>query len=161
MDVHRAPALIHSTQVGLKAAEDTLTAASSLLDKLQGEKQSWTAQAADHTADLATLPACAAAAAAFVVYAAAESEAVRAALARDFAAVDGLQLPDSFSVASFLSSESEMLGWKAGGLPGDSVRLASMRCAVLLQGSCRRGARTPDSMQLRGNGVWSGESVLT
>lgn len=109
-------------QVGLKAAEDTLSAASTLLHKLQGEKDSWTQQAATHNADLAALPACAAVAAATVVYAAAESEASRAALARGFAAVEGLELPADFNLAAFLSSESEMAGWRSEGLPGDSVR---------------------------------------
>jgi hypothetical protein len=111
-------------QVGLKAAEDTLAAAGRLLSKLTGEKASWTAQAAENARALTTLPACSAAAAAFVTYAASEGADTRAALMADWAGVTCLGLPESFSVARFLASEDDALAWKAEGLQGDSVRFS-------------------------------------
>lgn len=109
-------------QYGLKKAEETLAAASSLLGKLSGEKDSWRAQAAEFQAALEHLPACSAVSAAFVVYAGAESEAVRARLLREWHGVPGAELPDGFTVEGFLSGERELAEWHSWGLPTDQVR---------------------------------------
>lgn len=110
--------------MGLKQAEETLATAASLLGKLAGEKTSWVAQAEAGRASLRRLPACAALAAAFVTYAASESEAARGGLMREWRAIEGLDAPEDFSVPAFLSSEREQLAWKGQGLPGDQVRTA-------------------------------------
>ena len=108
-------------QVGLKREEDTLAAAASLLDKLAGEKASWVSQADAGRASLQQLPASAALAAAFVTYAASESEAARRGLMREWRGVAGLNVPEAFSVPEFLTSERERVAWKSQGLPGDQV----------------------------------------
>jgi dynein heavy chain 2, cytosolic len=120
---------VESTQVGLKSAESTLAAAASLLRKLTGEKSSWTAQAREHEHALATLPACAAVAAAFITYASCESEAIRLDLLSSWSEIDGLELPLGFSLQGFLSSESELLQWKEEGLQGDQVSCSPSQAA--------------------------------
>ena len=116
-------------QVGLKKAEDTLSAASKLLSKLADEKASWTCQVSEKSASLATLPARSAVAAALVVYAAGESADMRAALVHSWAALEAVALPSDFSVTRLLASESDIAQWKSEGLQGDSVRFTShARC---------------------------------
>eukprot|EP00892_Ulva_mutabilis_P012055 jgi/Ulvmu1/9221/UM005_0321.1 len=106
---------------GLKRAEETLTAASSLLSKLSGEKNSWGLQAGGFDEALQTLPQTSAVAAAFIVYAAAEPEAARAALLGEWRRLPDLELPEGFSPVGFLSGEREMAEWRAWGLPGDQL----------------------------------------
>lgn len=109
-------------QYGLKRAEETLSAASSLLSKLSGEKGSWGEQAAAFHEALQRLPQSAAVAAAFIVYAAAEPEAVRATLMDEWRRLPGVELPEAFTVEGFLSGEREMAEWRGWGLPGDQVQ---------------------------------------
>lgn len=141
-------------QMGLRAAEATLAAAASLLSKLTGEKASWTAQSQEHNTALQTLPACAAVAAAFMTYAASEAEAVRLELLREWRGLEGLQLPADFSFQGFLSTESELLQWKAEGLQGDQVRRRPLikrsanECFVVMSFRCKRPGAPPPSCGL-------------
>lgn len=112
---------MHVMQYGLKKAEETLAAASSLLAKLSGEKDSWRQQAANFQEALHHLPACSAVAAAFVVYAAAEPEGVRSQLLREWRSAPGIDLPTTFTVEGFLSGERELAEWHSWGLPSDQV----------------------------------------
>lgn len=108
-------------QIGLKAAESTLAAASNLLSKLSGEKRSWQQQADRLSQDLLTIAPSSVVAAAFVVYAAAVPENVRAELIQKWSSLDGMQLHDKFSLPQFLCTGPELTEWRAWGLPTDQV----------------------------------------
>lgn len=112
-------------QIGLKKAESTLAAASSLLSKLTGEKASWQQQADLLSQALLTLPATSVIAAAYIVYAAAVPENVRTELVRAWRSVEGLDTQDTFSLPQFLSKGGELTEWRAWGLPSDQVRAFS------------------------------------
>lgn len=119
-------------QYGLKKAEETLEAASSLLAKLSGEKDSWRQQVDNFQEALHHLPACSAVAAAFIVYAAAESEGVRSQLMREWRSATGIDLPTVFTVEGFLSGERELAEWHSWGLPSDQVHpLCQLRLCLL------------------------------
>lgn len=118
-------------QYGLRKAEETLAAASSLLGKLSGEKDSWRQQASSFQEALQRLPAASAVAAAFIVYAAAEPEAVRGRLLREWRAVPGIDLPPTFTVEGFLCGERELAEWHSWGLPGDQVRPPPPCCTCM------------------------------
>lgn len=119
-------------QMSLRSAESTLAAAGSLLGKLNGEKVSWTSQSEEHAQALKTLPACAAVAAAFMTYTSCESEPIRQGMMHSWMLLDSLQLPVNFSFQTFLSSESELLQWKAEGLQGDQACITTVHCCTFL-----------------------------
>jgi hypothetical protein len=118
----------HVLQYGLRKAQETLKAASRLLGKLSGEKQSWHEQADAYTSALPALPARATLAAACIVYAAATPEDTRAELMHAWQEVPGLQQQGSFWSASFLASEHDLAEWRSWGLPGDEVRACRGSC---------------------------------
>lgn len=123
-------------QYGLRKAEETLAAASNLLAKLSGEQHSWRQQAASYHEDLQRLPQAAAVAAAFTVYAAAESEGNRATLMAEWLSLPGVDLPEGFTVKGFLTCEQELSEWRGWGLPGDRVLLRSSTSSL----ACHRYA---------------------
>lgn len=110
-------------QIGLKKAESTLEAASSLLSKLAGEKASWQQQADLLSQALSTLPASSVLAAACIVYAAAVPEDTRTELIRAWRSVEGMETHEPFSLPQFLSKGGELTEWTAWGLPTDQVIL--------------------------------------
>jgi hypothetical protein len=108
-------------QIGLKKAESTLSAASSLLSKLSGEKASWQQQADLLSQGLTTTPAMSVVAAACIVYAASVPENVRTELVRTWCSVDKMQSNEPFSLPLFLSKGRELSEWRVWGLPSDQV----------------------------------------
>ena len=110
-------------QIGLKKAESTLAAASSLLSKLAGEKASWQQQADVLTQALPGLPASSVMAAACVVYATAVPEDIRMELMRAWRSIVGMESREAFSLPQFLSKGGELSEWAAWGLPTDQVQL--------------------------------------
>lgn len=115
--------VIVELQIGLKQAESTLAAASSLLSKLAGEKASWQQQADLLTQALPTLPASSVIAAACVVYAAEVPEDKRLSLMRSWRSVVGKDSRETFSLPQFLCKGGELTEWAALGLPTDQVLL--------------------------------------
>ena len=103
---------------GLEAAQRTLDKAQSLLSQLGGEEERWKAQSATLRDKLATLPRQALLAAAFGTYLTPFPEDVRERMLGLWG--ESLGAP-RFSYKRLLSSESELLQWKAGGLPADDL----------------------------------------
>ncbi|KAG8470560.1 hypothetical protein KFE25_008981 [Diacronema lutheri] len=130
-------------RVSLERAETTLAAALRLIEKLGGERGRWDAQLQQLNAEMGRVPGKALMAAAFITYLADEEEATRAAAIARWAellggatnggaragAAAGLEWA-SFSLQRFLSTEGQMLSWKAAGLPGDVL---SMDNALVIQ----------------------------
>ena len=113
-------------KLSLKKAEDQLEAAESLLGKLGGEKDRWSEQVTSLDAALKALPINSLLAAGFIAYLPALPEDQRAAMLSQWTSYLGV---DRFDLRRFMSSESEMLTWKAEGLPGDGL---SMENAVVI-----------------------------
>ncbi|GHP11341.1 hypothetical protein PPROV_001006900 [Pycnococcus provasolii] len=103
-------------KIGLQKAVDQLAAAESLIGKLSGEKQRWSETSLSLGAMLKELPLNAILAAGFGVYLSDETEDVRSSTLKQWAEIINYH---KFDIRRFLSSESEMLEWKAEGLPGD------------------------------------------
>uniref|UniRef100_A0A7S1KS08 Cytoplasmic dynein 2 heavy chain 1 n=1 Tax=Percolomonas cosmopolitus TaxID=63605 RepID=A0A7S1KS08_9EUKA len=105
-------------QVGLEEAEKTLHAAENLLNKLGGEKIRWEGQVKEASEIIRNLPKHVLIASAFVTYLGGKPEDVRHKYIeswKEFLKVD------HFDLKEFMSTESEMLKYKAEGLPGDSL----------------------------------------
>ena len=98
-------------KIKLEKAESTLTAAQTLLGKLTGEKDRWDVQVKEMAQDLESLPGCALIAAGFVTYMGSAAEDRRKAVLADWFENIGVQ---PFNVMRFMTTESELLTWKAG-----------------------------------------------
>ena len=112
---------------GLQRATDQLGAAQSLLSKLGGEKSRWERQVRALSEDVVALPLKMMLAAAFITYLAPHPEEKRATYLAEWARDIGLE---GFDLPRFLSSESEMLLWKAQGLPSDPLSMANALCVL-------------------------------
>lgn len=106
-------------KIGLKRAEDTLSRAQGLLGALTGEQSRWEQTAAQMEQDMDALPGNALLAAAFCVFLPGRPEDVRADCMSQWAQVVGE--PGGWSFSRFMSTERQVLGWKAEGLPGDQL----------------------------------------
>ena len=113
-------------KLNLKKAEDQLEAAERLLGKLGGEKDRWSEQVISIDVALKALPLNSLLAAGFIAYLPAAAEDRRAATTSRWTEYLGVE---RFDLRRFMSSESEMLTWKAEGLPGDEL---SMENAVVI-----------------------------
>ncbi|KAJ1640034.1 dynein heavy chain and region D6 of dynein motor-domain-containing protein [Pavlovales sp. CCMP2436] len=111
-------------KLSLDRAETTLSAALQLIEKLGGERGRWDRQLQELTAELRRVPHKAMMAAAFITYLADEEEATRAATIARWGEVLGAGAAGlDFSLQRFLSSEGQLLSWKAQGLPGDTLSM--------------------------------------
>ena len=113
-------------KLNLKKAEDQLYAAERLLGKLGGEKDRWSEQVLSLDGDLKALPLNSLLAAGFIAYLPSLPEDLRTQTLGQW--TEYLSVPH-FDLRRFMSSESEMLTWKANGLPGDEL---SMENAVVI-----------------------------
>lgn len=121
-------------KAGLKRAEDTLSAARSLLDKLGGERGRWEAQLKTFEESLQRLPVNALLAAASLTFLPAEPEDRR----RHYTSLWGQQAgAKGFDLRGFMSTESEVLVLKSEGLAGDDVSVENAICIL------NSGARSP------------------
>lgn len=123
--------------MGLEAAQSTLNKAQGLLGKLGGEKQRWSEQVKELDARLHDLPIRMLLAAAFTTFLGKCSEDARARVVREWEREILESLPSSASSKGFdyrklLSNESELLKWKAMGLPADNL---SMENALIVTNS--------------------------
>jgi len=119
-------------KIGLKKATDQLEAAEGLLGKLGGEKERWQEQVNSLEHELKALPLNTVASAGFITYLPNLSERQREEMLGKWCAY--MQC-ERFDLKRFMSTESEMLTWKANGLPGDDL---SMENAVVLLNSKRQ-----------------------
>lgn len=102
----------------LAIAEETLTSAQNLLGKLAGEKQRWEFQLKSMNEDMRMLPRHSYLSAGFTTYLSFHSEDKREAIVKVWK--NAARSPD-YQFLKFMASESDMLRWKAEGLPGDSL----------------------------------------
>eukprot|EP01116_Phalansterium_solitarium_P024802 TRINITY_DN91_c0_g1_i1.p1 TRINITY_DN91_c0_g1~~TRINITY_DN91_c0_g1_i1.p1 ORF type:complete len:4098 (+),score=2051.07 TRINITY_DN91_c0_g1_i1:208-12501(+) len=114
-------------KVELDRAEGILESAQSLFGKLGGEKQRWDQTVNEISKNLQLLPASALMAAGFVTYLGHTPEDLRRQMLSEWAAM--LAVPD-WVFTRFMSTESELLTFKAQGLPGDDL---SMENALVIQ----------------------------
>lgn len=124
-DFARKTGEAESLKIRLKRAQDTLSAAESLLGKLSGEKDRWKDQVHALDIQIANLPRHALMASGFVTYLPQFPEDIRTRVQAEWATL--LLIPEDqrlgCDVRRFMSSESEMLTWKAQGLPGDDLSM--------------------------------------
>jgi len=102
----------------LAIAEETLNSAQNLLSKLAGEKQRWEIQLKTMNEDLRMLPRHSYLSAGFTTYLSFHSEDKREAVVKVWK--NAARSPD-YQFLKFMASESDMLRWKAEGLPGDNL----------------------------------------
>nr|BCL66104.1 cytoplasmic dynein 1b heavy chain [Volvox africanus] len=121
-----------SLKMSVEKAEATLSSARQLLDGLRGEKVRWEAQVGTLGEQLKELPLSALLAAAFITYLPPHPEEHRYHVLKDWTTYLNV---GEFDVCRFLSSESEMLKWKAEGLPADA--LSSQNAVVILNSTSR------------------------
>ena len=112
---------------GLQRATEQLGAAQSLLSKLGGEKSRWERQVRSLSEEVTALPTKMMLAAASITYLAPQAEEMRANYTRQWTSAMGME---GFDLARFMSSESEMLLWKAEGLPADPLSAANAVCVL-------------------------------
>lgn len=103
----------------LSLAGETLDKAEGLIGQLSGEQLRWKSQAKQLRDDIAKLPTKMLLAAGFSIYLAKMPEDVRHSMLTQWQDITGLRVPFSFKRA--LSTESELLEWKAIGLPSDDL----------------------------------------
>jgi dynein heavy chain 2 len=115
-----------SLKLSLQKAQNQLEAAERLLGKLGGEKDRWEEQVTRLEVTLRALPLDSLLAAGFIAYLPAFPEDQRQDTLAQWTSFLGVE---RFDLCRFMSSESEMLTWKAEGLPGDGL---SMENAVVI-----------------------------
>uniref|UniRef100_T1IHY1 Cytoplasmic dynein 2 heavy chain 1 n=1 Tax=Strigamia maritima TaxID=126957 RepID=T1IHY1_STRMM len=128
-------------EINLRKAEETITAAESLVGKLDSEYERWTVQVIDLGTELEKLPMQALLASAFITYLSLTSEDAR----HEYLAkwLEALQILN-FDVRKFLSSEREQLTWRNEGLPSDELSMEN--AVVILQSALRPLLIDPSSV---------------
>ena len=109
-----------SLKLALQKTTEILAAAQSLLGKLSGEQIRWQEQVGELTSSLSKLPQSALLASAFVAYLGGQPEDIRRRKLGEWKKKCQVQ---DFNLLQFMSSESELLKWKAEGLPSDDLSL--------------------------------------
>ena len=102
----------------LEIAGTTLDKAEGLIGQLSGEQTRWKSQAGQLHQDIAQIPLRMLLAAGFTTYLAKAPEDTRQRMLAEWAEITGV---NSFSFKRALSTESELLQWKALGLPADDL----------------------------------------
>ncbi|XP_042221258.1 cytoplasmic dynein 2 heavy chain 1-like isoform X2 [Homarus americanus] len=124
----------------LNKAKETISAAESLVTKLEGEYQRWSQQVSELDSGLSGLPREALLAASFITYLSEAPEDKRKATMAHWSQL--LEVSD-FDLRKFLSSEREQLQWKAEGLPSDQLSIEN--ALVILQTEMRPFLIDPSS----------------
>lgn len=105
-------------KIELEKAEETMSSAQNLVGKLENEFHRWNSQVAELQKQLDQLPKLSLLSAAFVTYLSLKPEDERADYLKEWAAKLSM---DKFDLRRFLCTESELLTWKAEGLPSDQL----------------------------------------
>ena len=109
-------------KIELEKAEETTRSAQNLLDKLESEHHRWNTQVAELQRQLDQLPKLSLLSAAFITYLSSKPEDERVEYLRDWLAKLAMDAK-SFDMRRFLCNESELLTWKAEGLPSDQLSI--------------------------------------
>lgn len=107
-------------KIELEKAEETMNSAQNLVGKLENEFHRWNKQVAELQKQLDQLPKLSLISAAFITYLSSKPEDERSEYLKAWVA--RLQL-DKFDLQRFLCTESELLTWKAEGLPSDQLSI--------------------------------------
>lgn len=102
----------------LEKAEETMNSAQNLVGKLENEYHRWNNQVAELQKQLDQLPKLSLISAAFITYLSSKPEDERSEFLKEWSTKLGL---DKFDLKRFLCKESELLTWKAEGLPSDQL----------------------------------------
>ena len=116
-------------EADLKQAQNTLTAASSLLKQLQGENDRWKQQVKQLETEMSLVPVKALISSAYLTYLGGQNESFREKTLQEWLTTIRVE---SYSFKNFLSSEAQMLTWKKEKLPADSL---SMENAIMILNS--------------------------
>ena len=107
-------------EISLTKTKETISSADKLVAGLEGEYQRWNKEVESMGQDVESLPMYALMAAGFLTYLADLSEDVRVSLVERWVSKLAIK---KFDLKRFLSSEREMLEWRADGLPADDLSL--------------------------------------
>ena len=117
-------------EISLAKTKETISSADQLVAGLEGEYQRWNKEVDSMGHDIESLPSYAIMAAGFLTYLSDLSEDMRKTLIDRWSTKLGVK---KFDIKRFLSSEREMLQWRADGLPADELSLenaiAIMKCS--------------------------------
>jgi dynein heavy chain 2, cytosolic len=105
-------------KIELEKAEATMHSAQALVSKLENEYHRWNNQVSELQKQLDQLPKLSLLSAAFITYLSAKSEDERISYLKEWSS--HLEL-NKFDLRRFLCTESELLTWKAEGLPSDQL----------------------------------------
>ena len=116
-------------EISLSKTQETIVSADKLVAGLEGEYERWTKEVETMKSDIDSLPMFAIMTAGFLTYLANLPENVRISLIDRWSSKLGVR---RFDLKRFLSSEREMLQWRADGLPADDLSLENaitiMKC---------------------------------
>lgn len=107
-------------KVEVEKAQETITAAETLVGKLEGEFKRWSAQVLELTNVTEQLPSRAQLAAGFITYLGCQPEDMRRKYLKKWCSIVDIE---DFDLKKFLSTESEQLVWKGEGLPSDELSM--------------------------------------
>ena len=107
-------------EISLSKTKETISAADQLVAGLEGEYTRWKKEVESMGKNLDKIPSLALISAAFLTYLADKPEDVRKSSSEKWCSKLGIS---TFDLKHFLSSEQEMLQWKANGLPSDDLSL--------------------------------------
>ena len=107
-------------KIELEKAEDIMKSAQNLVGKLENEHHRWNNQVAELQKQLDQLPKLSLLSSAFITYLSSKSEDERIEFSKRWLASLDLE---KFDLRKFLCSESELLTWKAEGLPSDQLSI--------------------------------------
>lgn len=105
-------------KIELEKAEETMSSAQNLVGKLEGEYHRWNNQVSELQKQLDQLPKLCLLSAAFVTYLSSKPEDERNQFLKFW--MDKIKI-EKFDLRRFLCTESELLTWKAEGLPSDQL----------------------------------------
>eukprot|EP01022_Parablepharisma_sp_SALTPOND_P023029 TRINITY_DN475_c0_g1_i1.p1 TRINITY_DN475_c0_g1~~TRINITY_DN475_c0_g1_i1.p1 ORF type:complete len:3195 (-),score=434.63 TRINITY_DN475_c0_g1_i1:26360-35944(-) len=125
----------------LRVAEEKLESAQNLIGKLSGEKGRWVNRQKSIETEVALVPTTGLLAAAFITYLGGANESKRAETLAEW--VNIVKVPQ-FKFSTFMCNESELLKWKAEGLPADDL---SIENAIILLYSTKTPLIVDPSMQ--------------
>ena len=140
-DFAKRTAEAETLKASLQKAEDVLSSAQEMLDKLSGERTRWDTMMTELNGQIGAMAGSALLSAGFLVYLADETEQTRAQMLSEWQgafqqggllSTKGPRVGEigGFSMQTFLSTEGELLRWKAQGLPTD--KLSSENAIVIL-----------------------------
>ena len=114
-------------EIHLNKTKETIGSADSLVEGLEGEFERWNNEVELMEKDLGKIPLFSLLAAAFLTYLSNAPEDIRKKCMEKWQVSLGIK---RFDLKRFLSSEREMLQWRAEGLPSDDLSIENAMCIL-------------------------------